>query len=259
MNQEEKHQLQIEAYLNQELTDSEMQDFEREMDQDPKLKAQFEEFESAYQFLHVYRRSQLKRELNKIAEATPDYQVKPIYKKTWFVAAASFFVLCSSVYLYAWQNHSDQGIIDQTFAPYASGTFGLRGSQLSNQASTFQKGIQQYSQGQYDSTIHFLTQIPTEDIHYLEGQFYLGNTYLATENPKDAIMAFESANGLEAMESARKWYLSLAYLADSQTEKAHVLLAELAQTSPDPHYQKKAQELQEKLGHPLRKLLLIEK
>lgn len=78
--------------------------------------------------------------------------------------------------------------------------------------------------------------------------FYLGNTYLALNKPKEAIETFNELLALpdnitRTYVSKTKWYLGLSYLKANDMDKAEEIFVDLSQNATDSYKEKAEQAL----------------
>ncbi len=228
----------IVAYVEGQLPNTKRQAFENLMQQDQLLKQKVLQYNRAYKILVADRRIQLLQTIQQLANKEKEGLKWPKRLRKW-----SLGILKQS----SKKNDTVWQIVLQQFTPYPAG-LSLKGVNEPEGKSPFYQAITHYNQGNYSMVISLLEALPNNTgIDTLMVNFYLGNAYLANQQPIQAIqtfsnLLFQNPKLSHAISNASEWYLALAYLGSEQQTKAIQLLQHIADYSEDIFYQKKATE-----------------
>jgi predicted negative regulator of RcsB-dependent stress response len=249
----------IDRYLNGELSEEELKDFNKLLESD----------------LQLRRELSLEKDLNKIILETDIYEFgnkvkatreamllqKPnpngfdktvrLRSKKWYLLAASIIVLVGLLgYLYFLQNQqiSSEKLFLQYYSKYHSDIAARSGDEISN--DPFILGLNEYEDDNYNDAIRYLNQEINEDSLNFTAQLYLGISYMEKNNLDKAIDVFKSIineSGNMFIGQA-KWYLALTYLKTDDVdyrEETKNLLSSIIQNKGDRA--KEALELLDKM------------
>ncbi|WP_020530458.1 tetratricopeptide repeat protein [Flexithrix dorotheae] len=119
----------------------------------------------------------------------------------------------------------------------------VRGSESEKVEDQIQKAYNAYSLGQYETSINSFRELlsKAEDDKL---KFYLGNAYLANNQPEESINIFKELleNNPGEFETRTKWYLGISFLKNGEIDEAKVVFMDLAKNGGDS-YQEKAEKL----------------
>jgi tetratricopeptide (TPR) repeat protein len=161
------------------------------------------------------------------------------------MAAASMALLiaCTLTLHTLYQNrHTPEAIFESYYEPYEDIAV-MR--DIPTKIAIKNEAAMAYNERNYRKSIQ-LFKIVLEKEKDEEALFYLGNAYLSSNMPLEAINTFEAyLSEYENYKTEAKWYLSLSYLKAGKDQKARKLLKELAaeRESPANPYRDKANEI----------------
>lgn len=254
--------LRIESYLDSQMGEAERLAFEQEMHTNLGLSQEVQLQRDTRALLQLHSQHSYKQMLTdydvELTEAevptTKEKIVQPLWRQTWFRAAAGFAFLLIAAYGLLYMQFNNRSIGRDAFSPYKN-AMTVRHSDAQINA-LLKKGLEAYGAGQYEQAIHSFSQLPQDSSQVL-ARLYLGISYLATDQPEAASIELQAVKELSSpiQENAR-WYLILAQLQLNEQESAmkglDMLIAE-----GSPMYQERAKVLQQKLTHPIKSALGI--
>ena len=244
--QEEKENLRIHLYVNDELQPFERIQFEYEMLKDEKLASNFQLRIDIDKAVECY---ELNKKLDSIYEST--YKSNTIrmfairYKK-WIAVASVILALIasSSIIFQSYHNTSIENRLYQSYyKPFdKSGKFVLSSSAL-NLAQ------QEYQKGKYKNAFLLFKELPVSLAIKNEKYFYLGLSLMELEQYTEALSNFdliiESNESLEYLPQLQ-WYKGLCYLKTGEKQKAIISFKRVTKYN-DCNY-KKAKRILKKLS-----------
>ncbi|QDK78883.1 hypothetical protein EXU85_09810 [Spirosoma sp. KCTC 42546] len=262
MNLSEEQYEVIEAYLTNELSAADRALFESDMLADAELQAEVNrqrDIRLGLRALGIERaleRAKLQYKATiATPEATPDSKtaVRPLISWRYWAAAASVILVLGLGYYTYQQTTSRQTDVAyaETFSPdssdelvkdFPSGTFSPDArTQLLDALAT-------YKSGKYDQVIAQLSTLPADkkSIHYKN--YFLGLSYLANKQPKEAIPLLNKALSAPSAKIRQKseWFLALAYVKNGQKEKALPILKTISTDKANP-FQSLAKQVVKKI------------
>lgn len=184
----------IEKYLNNELSQTEKDNFDSRLQADAELAAEFERHENAHAALDYMITKNLKQQL---LDLESQEKVVSIHRtRNVFVyrlaAAASVLLLVGFFYFRLMTPGSLTG------NELATKYYELPGSSLRGGAGEVEYsdslllGLEAYEKADYPSSIHLLESIPPTDRYYVLAQFYLGHALFQSKEFKRAEQAFSN-------------------------------------------------------------------
>lgn len=252
MNPDNNHTERIEAYLEGLMERPEREAFEREMQNNHELAGEVERFRRAYQMMKLGRSLDLRGELERYSNQR-SHQIRKVYLyRTFSGIAASVLILCITAYVYVRNEYSNQAVVEDYFEPYAAAGVTLKGGPMLQDISRLTQGLSEYEREEFNAAISILASIPYSDPAFREARLYMGNAYMALNEPQQAVNALEVIDNEN--DPAVDWYLSLAFLAKNETDLARKKLEELNSSTGDVYYQKKAGEVLRKLNSVFRSI-----
>jgi len=173
-----------------------------------------------------------------------------IYKRKWFMMAASFLVLVAlGGYLLSPQYfNSPKKLAEQHLAePFIPDEY-RRGS--INVQATRGMAIEAYNNQQYDRAINYLQTIESQNEAVKKDFFLMGLCLVYKTNPdyKNAIDVFKKVKGLDSNYFADEisWLLSLCHIMEGDNSKARIFLNEILESKSSRRIDD-AQQLLEKI------------
>jgi len=245
----------IARYLEGQMEKDEIQDFEKTLDEDNSLKMAVASQQETHLAVELYSRSVIKDKVKSIHNQIKSQEIqssRPGFSVMRIAATVSILLMVGLGYFYVSQNYNSNQLADNAFELYPN-RFNNMGERAEG---AFNRGLTAYDNKNYDEAISQFKLVEDQNTQFLDAQFYLGVSYLGSDNFSMASTQFEYILARESMyvESA-EWYLSLCYLQLDEVEKAKSIL----QTVVDSGGARAttAQELLDQLNSPLRKLPFI--
>jgi len=173
-----------------------------------------------------------------------------IKKYSWAIAASLTLLLVTSIALINInQTPTNQKLYADYFTPFEN--YGNKRSADKVEQNYWNLALAYYDLGKYDSALANFERIQIKDfkgsINDPSFPLYKGNTLMKLERYDDAIALF---NGMveddDGMVIYAKWYLSMCYLHENNTEKLVPLLEEIAQVKSS-YFSDKAEKILDKL------------
>lgn len=256
----------IDAYLDGELTGSELNNFLEEMKRNRELASEVELYKNVNKLLHdkaaddnkrkdleelhlEYIKSRNKIKKNSIAAPLI---IKLNRRRIFYYAVAAglaILIIASGIYFFTRINsYSNQELFADYYMPYeySSATRGA-GDDKNIKEDPFDKGIDQYEAANYSVAIPFFQKSLKEDTTDLGADFFCGICYIETNQYNKALTSFQkiiSARSISYSEEAY-WYLGLCYLKTENKKKAIEQFRFLEQDSG--YYMAKSQEILSKM------------
>jgi hypothetical protein len=236
----------VERYFDNTLTDQETAQLTIKLQKDAELLRIFEQEKLLVKTIR-FRAAENDLKFLKHLEKSLSQPGKRYLPRHWYyyAAAACITVFALAGILMPASQQTPQELYASYFEPYPN-VFepALRGSGslLHRQAINKRaEAFQAYDERSYEKAAQLFAELLTEkqDPGML---LLLGNSNLALNNTEDAKKNFNDliAN-FDGLDIQAKWFLSLCYLKEGQTEKARNLLEELGET--EISYAKKAKKL----------------
>ena len=174
-----------------------------------------------------------------------------IKKYSWAIAASLTLLLVTSVALFNInQTPTNQKLYAEYYTPFEN--YGNKRSSEKSEMNYWNIALQYYDFGKYDSALANFEKIQINDfkgsINDPSFPLYKGNTLMKLGRYDDAIQIFlgmiDDNNGMVIQ---AKWYLSMCYLYENNTEKLVPLLKEIAEVKAS-RYAKDAQEILDQIN-----------
>ncbi|GAB3641214.1 hypothetical protein [Spirosoma arcticum] len=246
---EEQYEL-IEAYLKNELSASDRTSFETDMATDADLRTEVDrqrDLRLGLRAIGIERtldraRTQYRATLPLPDSTRANANWQPTLVRSlstwryWAVAASAVLVL--GVGFYAYQQTAGQ----RTDVAYADTmtdelTKGFPSDNLPPQVRTqFLDALTNYKAGKYDQVIERLKTVPADKQTVYYKDYFLGLSYLANQQPPEAIPLLSSALATPSAPLRQKveWCLALAYVKNDQNEKALPILTRISTDKAHP-------------------------
>ena len=228
----------IDAFLLDELSESQKQLFEEALQNDPDLKEEVEHYKAVKKGVEASEKEALKKRLVKLEAGLPKATKR---RMTWYgsrVAAAIILLLLPLYFILSNLNEvNSQELFADYFEPYpvlANGT--VRGDAADDPLS---EGIRAYQGGNY---IMAITKLEAQSKDSKNGSFYLALSYMANDDASRAIPLLRDLTEDESFQLKEQatWYLGLAFLKNGEPDKARRVLQSLYKTSKDASLREKA-------------------
>ncbi len=268
MTDEEKHIDLIEGFLQNSLSNSELEEFENLLIKDDGFGRLFIEMKTMVDGIrNAASRTTVEEKLRRL-EGSDIYNIsagdnKPstarkdgvilvffnyLGRQKWAVAAVlTFFVAATVLLVNINTKPSGDKLFDEYFAPFGTGgTYGLlRGDSAKNDLQ--HQAFYYYDQEEYTLADDYFDKVLDKDSKNIMALFYSGNALLAIGRVYDAIERFKEVIDLGGgLEIQAEWYLALCYLKINDYAKMVPLLNDIIGTNT--RYSEMARELLNKIN-----------
>lgn len=247
----------IEAYLSKQLSATDQAEFEQEMRRDEALAQEIrtqQELRMGLRALAIeqrlktaqHRHNQSKKA--KVISLTPTVKTRKIVFTRWLAAASVVLVLSVSVYVFQLQNVSRpiETAFIENYQPDLSDNISksLPTKFNSLNRKQLEEGIKSYRIGDYPKAISILQTLAADNSTQTLRNYYLGVSYLAKNEPDQAIKCLAVANQSAdpSLRHKAAWYLALAHLKKNDRPQMKASLQRIATNGQSP-YQHKAKKL----------------
>lgn len=241
-----EHELLIEKYFENNLTEAEKAQFEVLLNSNIEFKDAVKFEKNLKSAIHKKERNELKKQL-KSFEKKQETKVVTMPRLLW-IAAASIVVVGASLWFFTFKTPSNEDLFTQNFqvypnviAPSVRGTSTTEGDK--------KLAFEFYEQEKYKEAVGVFEKIAKETNEEYPA-FYVGQCYMALGDYQKAISSFSGAVLTDEkfpFDTQRKWYLALAYLKIGDKENAKLILELL--TNYENVQTQKATELLENLSN----------
>ena len=251
MNQDPTYQ-HIERYLEGRMSSEERSTFEAQLKKDPDLAKSLKLQEETLKALDVYNQLNERERVKSIYERVKTEEKKHPSRLFYRVAAAIAFLLATGTFFYYMGfQHSNNRIAEQHFTPYEDRITQM-GTVDAKQA--LQQGLRAYNQNNFAGAVHYLQAVEEDSEQYSDAQFYLGVSFLAQGEARQAIEILKVTSVPDnSYEEPARWYLALSYLAADEPEKARPLLETFAAREASSYKRTEAQHILKKMNSFWRK------
>lgn len=253
------NQLLIEKYFEGTLSDNEQAEFELKMLSDAEFAREVGETEDIVVATQVFGRSELKKELQRVANAEPlpadllsvireetevpnvkQPQTRRMYQRFAGVAAAIVLLFVAG-WWFTQQKTSPASLFVSYFEPYPNVAAPIVRS--GGVKKPLEKALLAYEQKNYEAAITQLSVLSQQATPSESVKFYLAMSYLSNGNVQEAVKHFAALKDHVSASYQKQtlWYLAMAYLANKDTSQCKNVLKQLM--IEDSFYQKKASEL----------------
>jgi tetratricopeptide (TPR) repeat protein len=234
----------IEAYIANEMSDTERVSFESALESDSTLADEFRELELAYKLFEAEEEIGIKNKIRNIRSASGRQTSVFSISRAIAVAASLILIIGAGFWTSSLFNQQER-MFAQHFEPFPN-VVTIRGDQQIS--PELKNGMAHYSDRSWEMAEQDLKAVLELEPKNMTASFYLGISYLANDRTERAISLLEpvnaDTNGL--FQSHARWYLALAHLK-LKDDQAKVLLSQIADGN-DPDYGQKAAELMEELN-----------
>jgi TolA-binding protein len=225
----------IDLYLDGQLEGQELVDFMKEVEEDKKLA---QEINFHREIIESITDDEVHYLRQKLAILIPDLVKKAPHIKIFSAIAASI-ILVLSIFTITNQNNS-QKVFDTYYAPYETD---LNTRSAENTTTDISYAYLLYQNGEYKTAYSILENYNSLVNDNYTAVFYQGICALEIGDYKIAeekLLSF-TQEAYSPFTLHAKWYLAMLYLKTEDTEKASILLNELAKT--DNFYSKRANDI----------------
>lgn len=240
MMEEDKDIELLEGYLENTLSPEDNAAVETRLRTDSDLHQLLADLKILRASIRENSRVQLKQELIDIENALSEKpEAKSVSFRPWLIGVAASVVLIVATFLLWPKPTNTQELFAQYFEPYPNVIMPTVRGDLEPDTTLMAKAYRAYDSGDYEKAITFFEQVKAKD----EGVYlYLGNSYLADNEPEKAIVCFEKViNDFEVFDEQAEWYLSMCYIRAGDLKKAKDLLNTIA--SKEGSYKIKAEQV----------------
>lgn len=235
----------LEKYLKDELTESERDQFEEDLENDPELAEALSLQQDLMMGIKMHFDDRLKEEFKKIdleAEKTGSggkTQMRTLWK--WAASAAVGLTLVGVFYF---MNAQDRN--QRLFATYYSDFPNIIERMQRDTESPIEQAFVYFQNEEWQEAIEAFAALQAEQPGIFYPQFYQALSLLNLDRPADAIPLFNAVvrSTDTRFTDPAQWYLSLAYLKLDDEDQAIGILESIDDTSP---YASDAEELLDKL------------
>jgi tetratricopeptide (TPR) repeat protein len=229
----------IDAYIDGELTGSELSDFIKEMERNSELAREVELYKDVNKFLYKKADELKKREdLNRLHEEfmksrsekenKPTVPLYPSHGKKkniyyYITAAASIIIVIGIYFLCRSNTYNNEELFATYYMPYEESTATRGGSIDTVDSNTlYNKAIAEYEALQFSNAAKYFEKLVQTDSTNYEAYFLLGVSYIETNNISGAIHSFLKIirAGTSLFEDNARWYLGLCYLKADEQQNA---------------------------------------
>jgi hypothetical protein len=138
--------------------------------------------------------------------------------------AATFLIIACTIYLFKFNSISNQDLFTAYFEPYSNLV-----TTRDNLPSKLRKGMESYSQGDFEKAIVTFNEIGVNEEAYNDMLFYKGMSYLALDLPNETIKSFLLIK--TSYEEQLVWYSAMAFLNLDDTENTRKQLVKIKKNS----------------------------
>lgn len=231
-NQEDTNSIRIQRYLDGDMIGAERNEFEKELAVDPALKNLADTYRNLAEGIRYHARQNAWNTIQQLEAgyAGEEIETASTSRKIWpvyAVAASMAIIALAFAYINSFNFSNSDRIFEANFTPYQPLVHGPTRSEAIPE-SLHERAFSAYSNENYDQAIALFKEIDVRENDPLIW-FYLGNSYLATDKPEEAVNYFLDvlSQGTVLAPQAR-WYLGLSYLAKGDIDEAKEVFEALA-------------------------------
>ena len=234
---------QIERYVENELSESDRQAFETACLSDNSLMQELAFYLSSRQAVISVQEDQLKQTwIDTYSNNRPSGRKIPFYP---LLAAAIFIILLLTYFGYHAVQPRDMASLYISYHEVSEVSV-VRGPD----SAVFQEADSLYNEKLYQKAIPVylkVLELPISDTAQNRARYYLGHSYLNTDQPRAAIEAFEQIDTTYQYTKDAQWYIALAYIKLKRPQQASGQLDKLLEDPGSNYYSKKANALKREL------------
>lgn len=229
----------IEHYLAGVLKDREHDDFEKQMQTDPDLAGQVNDYKMAVKSIEIFGRNELKNKLRKIHRE----EIKPgaAFGRRELLKLAAVFIgllIVSGPFLYNYFYGAPdyQQLFEENFNNYPD-ILSQRGESYPDHLM-LDEAMSYYKNKDFVNASVLFEALDKDDLPADDAiQFYSGISFLGAGNPEKASMILRSiaTNNENPFREQARWYLALSFLSQEKPEEARILLEDIAKNKSWNH------------------------
>jgi hypothetical protein len=230
---------QIQDYLNNNLPDSERQDFEKRMTEDQELASMVRDLQAIETGLHAVAMDDLVKDMQQWEQGLAVQKHAVGWKKYLAVAAVITLVLIPAVYLLTAKKPTSDELFLSYYEPYEE-MLTSRGDTADSLGILLADGMEAYNQGAYQLCSELLQTYLNQRPEDHRVALYLGIAQLETNQMELAESNFQKAQQDPSFKQQAQWYQALSYLKFQERDKARNILNVIA--TSDDHFRKSQAE-----------------
>ena len=235
----------LEKYLNGQLNEDEKKSLEAALRTDSQLQQELNDLRLLRIGIEQAGRHALLSDLKTIESklAAVEKPVIPIWRNTYWRAVAAILIMAALVFVFIPKKMNEQELFAENFTPYPNVIMPtVRGEQQPD-TSLLSIAYHAYDRNEFDIAIKSFESVREKDATVF---LYLGNCYLAINNPETAKIYFEKAiETSDVFYEQATWFLALTYLKQNDIRNARIQLEKLI--SGQSSYIRKAKHLLDNL------------
>ena len=261
MNKKRNDVEMIEKYLNNELTETEVEFIELKLASDPDFRKLANDLDLLIEGVRKEGAKHSKDELieslkHTISIELPDddeedsnvFPIKRVWVK-WAAAAVIALVAVSTIIVGPFSSNSNEEIFASHFVPYENNYYSPVRGEEEIKNKEIHNAFFAYDNENYKLAAETFDKLQDHEDYKSSFTIYHGISYLAIGETDDAISILKSVDEDAGMYNRAQWYLALAYIkvdTPNETEKAKAILENLSNTTAK--FGKQARELTEELN-----------
>lgn len=238
---------QFDRYSTGQMSESEKQTFEASLKDDLALQKSFDEFLHLKDGLVEFGYSQMSDQIaGWESEISSLEGGKVISLKRWYMIAATISVIL--VAAISWWRLSPPESAENLYISYYEPYPDILTSRGSGE-KLLNEGLYSYESGDYKESIGYLKNYLVTNKEHKEVLFYLGQAYLANDEPVNALRIFkdlEQENKF-TLKEANQWYLALTHLKLKDTSSVNETLQQIIGDT-NHAYRERSEKLIKKLN-----------
>ena len=227
----------LEKYLQDELTETEWQEFNALLKKDPDFREEVEfqmdvkraitadEDEYFMDMLSDFESKALEGDPKTVQIEKPETRIFP---NKWIVAASVAVLTGLAYFFMVKQTANPQDLFAQNFTAYPNVSHPITRGNEGRDAKT--EAFAAYAKGDYKTAIPLFTELYTsgQESYYL---FYKANSLIGIDRASEAIPLLEEhLRTVDSLTDKSNWYLAMAYLQLEDTQKAKEALEKVVET-----------------------------
>lgn len=235
----------VDRYLEGNLSEQERAAFEEKLLHDQILQEQVAEMKLIRAGIkHVSRKAALQK-FKALEQTLPPVSQSRLnlWYSTWLQAAA-ILLIGLLAYIFWPISVDEQELFATHFEAYPNIIMPTVRGKVTNDSTIKALAFRAYDQKQYEDAAVLFNRIENKDVNIL---FYLGNCYLALEQPNKALPLLENVlNNYDVFDEQAEWYLAICFLKLEERERATQALRRVV--TRNSAYKDKAQTILDKLN-----------
>ncbi|WP_372645933.1 tol-pal system YbgF family protein [Ancylomarina sp.] len=247
---DEKNFDRIDNYLDDQLNENEILDFEKDLMDDLDLEMELNLHNEINEAIMEEDVMELRSKLEAIDILTPDVKRKVKFQGKWRIAAASMILFIGMAGIYSLlgdKTYTNEEIFSNYYKPYGIVINTRSVSDADNTDKVLEQALQSYESKNYRAALSLFQTILDKDSTNLTSNFYSGISNIQVQEypkaNKNFIRVLKHKNNLFIEQS--EWYLGICYLMTNEREKAKETYSAIAKGNS--FYRTKAKEILNKL------------